>query len=277
MPAESPADLYLDLLKRTLSFCMWPEPPQLVTFETRPFPRRQVGNLLSNFLTRFTDLKLAVHRPVTAKQRELGEVWPGYAHTMVGLKRLDSLQECVETVLKEKIPGDLIETGVWRGGSCIFMKGVLQAHGDQDRTVYVADSFAGLPKPNPEEYPEDEGDNHHKIDFLAISEEQVRENFEKYDLLDDRVRFLKGWFKDTLPTAPAKAYSVIRLDGDMYESTMDGLVNLYPKLSPGGFCIIDDYSLSMCASAVSDYRKEHGITEELVAIDNTAKFWRKAK
>jgi len=68
----------------------------------------------------------------------------------------------------------------------------------------------------------------------------------------------------------------MRLDGDMYESTMDGLVNLYPKLAPGGFCIIDDYALDGCRKAVADYRAAHGISEEMHTIDWTGVYWRKA-
>lgn len=74
---------------------------------------------------------------------------------MVGLKRLDNLQYCVETVLRDGVEGDLIETGVRRGGSCIFMRGILAAYGDTTRKVYVADSFEGLPAPDPGKYPAD--------------------------------------------------------------------------------------------------------------------------
>ena len=91
----------------------------------------------------------------------------------------------------------------------------------------------------------------------------MQRNFELYNLLDERVRFLPGWFKDTLPTIRDRTWSVVRLDGDFYESTMDGLTNLYPKLSVGGFLIIDDYSIPACRQAVEDYRTEHGIDEPI--------------
>lgn len=194
---------------------------------------------------------------------------------MVSMQRLDNLQQLVTTVLREDVPGDLIETGVWRGGSCIFMKAILAVHGDSTRRIFVADSFAGLPKPNAEQYPSDAGDKHHVHDFLAISKEQVEENFRKYGLLDDRVVFLKGWFKDTLPAAPIEQLALMRLDGDMYESTMDALTNLYPKLSSGGFCIIDDYALRGCREAVDDFRTREKITAPLIEIDHYGRFWRK--
>ena len=103
-----------------------------------------------------------------------------------------------------------------------------------------------------------------------------RRNFERYCLLDEQVRFLKGWFSDTLPDAPIEELAVVRLDGDLYESTMDGLVNLYPKLSPGGYCIIDDYGhIDACRQAVDDYRSAHGIEEEMLVIDGAGSYWRR--
>jgi hypothetical protein len=112
-------------------------------------------------------------------------------------------------------------------------------------------------------------------DQLAVSQEDVAENFRKYDLLDDQVVFLKGWFKDSLPEAPIESLAVMRLDGDMYESTMDALTSLYPKLSAGGFCIIDDYALPGCKKAVDDYRRDNDISSALQTIDWSSCFWEK--
>lgn len=99
-------------------------------------------------------------------------------------------------------------------------------------------------------------------------------------MLDDKVRFLKGWFKDTLPTAPIERLAILRLDGDYYESTMEGLTHLYEKLSVGGFAIIDDYGedrWTYCAKAVDQFRSERGITDPLVRVDSRCYFWRKTK
>ncbi len=277
MATESPpSDLYLDLLKKTLSFSLWPEPPAPVeTFRDShgPLKRAVVWGISKVLATR--RLVLAKLPDVDPAEKAEGKIWPGYAHTMIGLKRLDNLQVCLETVLRERIAGDVIETGVWRGGACIFMRAVLAAYGVADRKVYVADSFAGLPPPAPEIFPADAGDTCHTHHFLSISQETVAENFRRYGLLDEQVVFLKGWFEDTLPTAPMTQLAVIRLDGDMYGSTMVALQNLYPKLSPGGFCIIDDYALKGCRQAVTDYRAKHEITTPLVKIDWTGSFWRK--
>lgn len=194
---------------------------------------------------------------------------------MVGLRRLDSLHRCIRDVLFDGVPGDFIETGAWRGGSSILMRGALRAYGDSDRLVWVADSFQGLPEPDENRYPVDTGDLHHTLSNLAVSLEEVKNNFDLYDLLDDRVRFLKGWFADTLPAAPIERLSILRLDGDMYGSTMESLSALYPKLSVGGYCIVDDYGLKGCRAAVHDYRSAHGIQEPIEPIDELSVLWRR--
>lgn len=207
--------------------------------------------------------------------REVGFDWPSQAHSMAGIKRLSNLRDLVQTALDDGIPGDLIETGVWRGGSCILMRGLLKANGVTDRRVWVCDSFAGLPPPDAATYAADAGDELHTYRALAIPLEQVKANFAAYDLLDDQVRFVKGFFSDTLPSLEAGPFAVIRLDGDMYESTIVALEALYPRLSPGGFAIIDDMALESCAKAVDDYRRAHGIEAEIVRVDWTGAFWRK--
>jgi len=195
---------------------------------------------------------------------------------MIGLKRLDNLEFCIEQVITNGVVGDFIETGVWRGGATIFMRAVLKAYGVTDRCVWVADSFEGLPPPNTGKYPYDAGDRLHEATQLAVSLEQVKANFDRYGLLDNQVRFLKGWFRDTLPAAPIERLAVLRLDGDMYQSTMDALVNLYPKVSQGGYVIVDDYgAIPACRQAVNDYRSANGITEEIRDIDWTGIFWQK--
>lgn len=210
----------------------------------------------------------------TASMRIDGADHPERAHTMIGMRRLDNLQMCVELALRDGVPGDLIETGVWRGGACIFMRGILKAYGDTDRTVWVADSFDGLPPPDPA-WPADRNDLHHTNRYLAVHEAEVQRNFRLYGMWDDQVRLLKGWFKDTLPAAPINKLAVLRLDGDMYGSTMDALTALYPKVSRGGFVIVDDYFLEPCREAVRDYRDARGIDDPIENIDGFGVYWRR--
>lgn len=198
-----------------------------------------------------------------------------FSHTMVGRERLNNLHACLDAVRADNVPGDLVETGVWRGGSSIFMRGYLSAWEMTDRLVWAADSFAGLPVPTA---PADQGHDYSAAvaPILAVSLDEVRENFRKYALLDDQVRFLEGWFSDTLPAAPIGSIAVLRLDGDLYESTMDAMNALYDKLVPGGFLIIDDYGdFEPCRRAIDEYRASHGITVPIEKIDWAGSFWRK--
>jgi O-methyltransferase len=194
------------------------------------------------------------------------------AETMLGLRQLGHMEQCILEVLREEVPGDLLEAGVWRGGMTIFMRGVLRAYGATDRLVWVADSFAGLPQPETgQEYDAwKEGD-------MAVSLEQVRENFERYGLLDEQVRFLKGFFSETLPQTPIEKLAILRVDADLYSSTLDVLNHLYPRLSPGGFAIFDDYeNLPDCRRAIDEFREKHGIREKIRKVDERAICWRRA-
>jgi hypothetical protein len=249
--ASKSASLYLELMKKCLTRIVFKESGPPIDPESSSFDE--------------------------ATRRE-GRDWPADAETMAGILRLNNVQQCVEDVLRRDVPGDLIETGVWRGGTTIFMRAILAAHGDTTRQVWVADSFQGLPKPDVARYPADEGWDHTHFSQLAVSLDQVKANFARYDLLDDRVQFLKGWFKDTLPHAPISRLAVMRLDGDLYESTMDALTALYPKLSPGGYVIIDDYgAINACRQAVHDFRNTHGIEDPIQEVDWTGAYWRRSQ
>jgi O-methyltransferase len=194
---------------------------------------------------------------------------------MVGIERMHNVRRCVEVALADDVPGDLIEAGAWRGGVAILMRGVLQAYGVEDRLVWVADSFRGLPDPDPDRYPADCGRLPEELEFLSVPVDEVRDNFRRYGLLDEQVRFVEGWFSETLPPLRDRAWAVVRLDGDMYESTMDSLVNLYDGLSRGGFLIVDDFNLEPCRLAVEDFRRQRNIDEPIERVDWTGVFWRK--
>lgn len=248
----SPGQLYLDLLKRCLTRSLFPD--SSIISGPSPHP------------TKF-DPALRLD----------GRDWPSEAETMIGSIRLDNVHKCVVDALDRGVPGDLVEAGVWRGGAAILMRAILAALGDRARRVWLADSFAGLPRPDPVQFPADAGDRHWELSpYLAVPLEEVKRNFSRYGLLDDQVRFLPGWFKDSLPDAPIEKIAVLRVDGDMYESTIQALTYLYPKLAEGGFVIIDDYgAISNCKAAVHDFRKSFGIQQEMRGIDWTGIYWRK--
>lgn len=209
--------------------------------------------------------------------REYGWDWPSMAHSMIGRKRMENLRLLAERVLFDGIPGDFIETGVWRGGACIYLRAILEAYGVKDRSVWAADSFEGLPPPDAEAYPADAGDTFHTYRELAVSIEMVKRNFARYGLLDDQVIFLKGWFRDTLPDSQTGPLAILRMDGDMYESTMDALNHLYDRVSAGGYVIVDDYRVvDGCRQAVDDFRARRDIRDEIVEIDGVGVFWQKS-
>ena len=239
--------------------------------------------LLKGCLTRMIFMNDAPGRDadLLAEQRRLRESgwdWPDEAETMVGMLRLNCIEECVTTAVRDGVPGDLLEAGVWRGGAAILMRALLFALGDEFRSVWVADSFEGLPPPDSANFAQDDTIDLSGYQELAVSLEAVQANFSRYGMLDDRVHFLKGWFKDTLPDAPVDRLAVLRLDGDYYESTIQGLEALYDKVSPGGFVIIDDYfAFEQCQRAVDDFRVANSISDEIIQVDWGSVYWRKSR
>lgn len=260
-------NLYLDLLKNCLTGTLGHESYRLVGPGAHRVPRMILGKL-----------PFSVVQRVSREERRGGRDWPADGETMIGIARLDSLQSCIESVLRDQVPGDLLEAGVWRGGASIFMRAVLKINSVADRLVWVADSFRGLPSPNVDRYPADRGNTLHTNSYLAVPLAEVRANFEKYGLLDEQVRFLPGWFRETLPAAPIDRLAVLRLDGDLYESTMDGLRNLYSKLAVGGYVIIDDYWADGLPAkrAVDEFRAENEISERIERIDSSGALWRRS-
>lgn len=263
-------ELYLDLLAKSLTNY---EPEPFYEFEPyNDFENKELTTSIN--LIKNEGLAVCSVSKYNPLDRELGKDWPKKGETMVGIKRLQNLQYCVNEIAKNQIEGDFLEAGVWRGGASIFLNALNQVFCDAQKTIWVADSFEGLPKSSL--------DQDKKYDFtiydeLSVPLEQVKKNFEKYNLLTPNVKFIKGWFKDTLPNLNVKKLSLLRMDGDLYESTMDILNNLYHKVSIGGYIIVDDYCLDCCVQAITDFRKRHNITDEIKTIDWTGVYWQKSK
>ena len=316
-PSADQSALYLDLLKRVLLNIVYHEQSYQVSLTRSKASGRKLPQLVGDPPGRFM-----------LKPRIEGEDISLNTLSMIGLPRLNNVQECVEAVVDEDVPGDLIETGVAKGGATILMRAVLRAKGDEYRRVFCCDTFAeDKPPPKPavaliflpiwlivvtlsyliparrfyaklmklqhsfpvdmEHTSQDTVDsflffvrNGHKfirpaVPSIGRSLQAVRSHFARLGLLDDRVVFLKGFFSETLPAAPLEQLSLIRLDGDLYASTMDALVHLYPKLSDGGYCIVDDYfSFEECKEAVDEYREREAITAPLIQIDAHSVYWR---
>lgn len=210
-------------------------------------------------------------------RRVVGQDWPLRGLTMVGLERLDDLQAVIEQVLRDDVPGDVIEAGSWRGGAAILMRATLDAHGAEDRTVWVCDSFAGFPEPDRDAFPTEDPklDPLTDIDFLSVSEDEVRANFARFGL-ERGVELVPGFFEDTLPYLEGGPLAVVRLDGDTYGATWLALESLYPRLAVGGYLVVDDYRwIEACRRAVNDFREQRGITEPIEQIDWNSIRWRR--
>jgi O-methyltransferase len=212
-------------------------------------------------------------RELSGEDRQLrsaGLDWPLHGLTMVGLNRLDDLQACVESVVRDGVDGDLIEAGAWRGGASILMRATLDSLGATDRTVHVADSFQGFPAA-------DELDDLNTIDFLAVPADQVRDSFERFGL-EHGVRLVPGFFEQTLPALAGLRWALVRLDADTYEATRAALDALYPGLAVGGYVIVDDYGVmdrQECRRAVDEFRALHGIEDPIEQVDWTCVRWRR--
>ncbi|WP_269542225.1 TylF/MycF/NovP-related O-methyltransferase [Cerasicoccus fimbriatus] len=275
MLQNDPAQAYLTLLKRTLIDLIYADNELRIYY-------------LIDCIRNGKKVDPSVlHSPVERLQSEYEELVKtktegqfygevnNFPHSMIGQKRLDNIQFCAEQIFQDGITGDFVETGVWNGGACIFMRGLQNIYNQRERKVWVCDSFEGLPVPT---HHEDEGIDLSKGNFpmLAISQEAVMRNFSQYGLLDEGVKFLKGWFKDTLPNAPIEEIALLRLDGDLYESTMDAMKALYHKVPSGGYVIVDDYyAVKGCEKAVQDYLRENNAKAEIHQIDWTGVYWRK--
>jgi O-methyltransferase len=207
-----------------------------------------------------------------------------HAYSMISKERMRDVRRTCETVIADGVPGAFVETGICRGGALMMMQGVLvdtdpysdaypEPHWRDLRPVFGFDSFNGVPRPYMEQ---DAGLNLFTFPELAVTKAQVEKNFRNLDLWGDNVHLVEGWFKDTLAVTETGPIAVLRLDGDLYSSTLEALEALYPRLSPGGFILIDDAGdIPQCAQAVDEYRAAHAITEEIQHSDWSGWWWRK--
>lgn len=214
-------------------------------------------------------------KPFDAHLRRRGLDWPLHGLTMVGRTRLENIERLLLQMIDAQVIGDFVECGVWRGGSSLFARGVLKALNVHDRMVHLVDSFEGLPRASQAK----DRDVWSKMDFLKVSLEEVQEPFRQLGLLDDGVAFHKGFFQHSLPPlrkqllAEKKKIAVLRMDGDMFESTMDILYNLYDLVSVGGCVIIDDFTISEAKEAVETFLQHHGVTVDYIHIDEYSSYF----
>jgi O-methyltransferase len=265
---------YLSLLKHSITASLYPESAwrTLGTEEDRQGVVGYVKNIAIKKLAQ-KNLILVRKMPYASELRETGGDWPMFGYSMVGHRRLDNIESCLRSVVEDNVEGDFVECGVWRGGASMYAKAVLNSLRATDRSVWLADSFQGMPARK--EADNDDFDISF-YSYLAVSVDEVRGNFERFGLLDENVKFIKGWFSDTLRAAPIRKIAVLRVDGDYYASTMDVLDGLFDRVSNAGYVIIDDYGgWESCRRAVTDFCAKRRISPNIERIDSTGAFWRK--
>ncbi len=205
------------------------------------------------------------------------------ADTMTSIERMYALYQATRHVIDRNIPGDLAECGVWRGGSVMLMASTLLSLRCTDRTIWLYDTFNGVTPPADDDVQEMSGRK--ASDILAERERSVADPFwgiASRSLVEtnlartgyplDRFRFVEGDILSTLPATAPDRLALVRLDTDWYASTRHELQHLYPRLSPGGVLIIDDYGYWRGArKATDEYFAATGDRPLLHRIDYTGR------
>jgi O-methyltransferase len=220
-----------------------------------------------------------VFQPFNESKRANGLDWTYLGTTMTGSIRISNVEMLLKRVIIGNIPGGYMETGVWRGGSSIFARAVIRAHGEgSQRVSYVCDSFAGLPVGHKELDWEDVGWDH--TPYVEVDEARVARHFHELGFgNDENIVFVRGFFNHTMPILASswmntdEKLAILRLDGDMYESTVDVLYHMYERVSVGGFIIMDDWYGFPAQRACADFFEVHGINPEIIRIDTLAAYW----
>ncbi len=202
-------------------------------------------------------------------------------HTMTSPERVLALRDAVRHVVARRIPGDFVECGVWRGGSMMVVARTLLGLGER-RELHLFDTFEGMSAPTAEDVALDARRAKDLLEASArkpgrgvwciAGEEDVRANVEGTGYPRALVRLVRGKVEDTLPAAAPGRIALLRLDTDWYESTRHELEHLYPRLSPGGVLLIDDYGYWKGArKAVDEYFASLGEPLLLHRIDITGR------
>lgn len=168
-------------------------------------------------------------------------------YTMTSVERVFGLISAAEYVVKSKIPGAFVECGVWKGGSAMAAMLAFTDANDREREIYLYDTFSGMTAPTEHDGDRASSEFQQKAladgtsDWCRAGLADVRKNLAICQYPEANIHCIQGKVEDTIPKVLPRAIAILRLDTDWYESTMHELKHLYPLLSPGGVCIIDDY------------------------------------
>jgi O-methyltransferase len=195
-------------------------------------------------------------------------------YTMTSTERIHALIGAVKHIVRNRIPGDMVECGVWKGGSVMAMALTLQQLGDHDRSLFLFDTFSGMTPPTDRDV-DYQGQQAEKIlDDVRCeaSLQEVEAAVLSTGYPRDQVHFVKGPVEETIPAHAPASIALLRLDTDWYESTQHELKHLFPRLARGGVVIIDDYGHWRGArQAVDEYVVEHQVPLLLHRIDYTGR------
>jgi hypothetical protein len=204
-------------------------------------------------------------------------------YTMTSAERIEALVNAVRYLVANQVDGDVVECGVWRGGSSMAAAMMLKDLGDERRHLYLYDTFEGMSAPTQEDVAIDGVAASGKFaerrlgedssDWCRAPLDEVRRNLAATGYPADRVHFIKGKVEETLPASmPSGPIALLRLDTDWYESTRHELVHLYPRLARGGVLLIDDYGhWAGARKAVDEYFAAHPPALLLNRVDYTAR------
>lgn len=180
--------------------------------------------------------------------------------TMVGMNEFTTILSKYKDI--ESVDGDIVECGVWRGGFSIFL-----SHIFKDKNIWVCDSYEGFQPLETAKHQYDQERHtpqytYNSVGPLAISLEEVQNHFKTYGLGEEkRIKFLKGFVKDTLPNSGIEKISLLRIDVDAYSATLETLEELYDKVQPGGYIIFDDSCLYETLDAIKMFFKIRQLPE----------------
>ena len=187
-------------------------------------------------------------------------------YTLAGIERCYALYKSVKYVLDNNIPGDFVECGVWRGGSCMLMVYTLMESGIKDRTIWLYDTFAGMTKPGEQDGAAEKEEwemnkiTDEKNKWCLGELEEVKQNLQSTGYPVNNFRIIKGKVEDTIPSDMPQKIAILRLDTDWYQSTKHELEYLYPLLQKGGVLIVDDYGAWQGArKATDEYFSKNGL------------------
>jgi hypothetical protein len=254
-----------------------------------PSPRSRAAGLLNRIL-RWAGLELRqlAKEPIPVR-RGLQDLDPWVADiieqvrpfTMTSDERIAALCYAVRYVVRFRIPGDIVECGVWRGGSMMAAALALLAQGDASRSLYLFDTFEGMPPPTNVDREAASGklasallaDADRLSNIWACAQiEEVQVNLASTGYPPANIHLIAGKVEDTIPLAAPPDVSILRLDTDWYESTRHELIHLYPRLALGGALIVDDYGFWLGArKAVDEYFDQNRIPVLLNRIDETGR------